>query len=107
MVQNGITRNEKLYNAAHKLQNECTRFLLTVENEPSLTRNGLFAVPNYEIITFKIFHVRNKKVWRTDGCGGGYYTDHVDKMKIKDNSHLEMNCQKCYNNSVGCFIKLK
>jgi len=43
-----------------------------------------------------------EKVYKSSGCGGGYYANHAVKSGM-DNSHLKLDCKACYENKTGCF----
>lgn len=118
-IQTGISRNHALINKIPVKDD--LRFLLTKEKTPKDYNNNLdymenynqpntkiiYAVPNYKLITFDIFYFKDTLKRFTDGCGGGYYTEHfITKKKSENNHYLEMNCKKCYENKTGCFIKI-
>jgi len=104
IIQSGFTRNKKLWKLCKKLSSNC-KVLLTIEDPNDIDEDGLYAFPNYKIGAFDIYCVKNQQQYITSGCGGGYYQDHMKKIK-KEDSHLEMNCKKCYENRTGCFNDL-
>jgi len=107
IIQTGFTRNKDLWNWCKNINNENCRVLLTVENSNNIASIGLYSVPNYDLGCFDIYVMDSKKktYHRTNGCGGGYYTEHIYESKI-DRSHLLGDCTHCYENNIGCFIKL-
>jgi len=104
IIQSGFTRNIGLWRLCQKLSKDC-KVLLTIETPDDAVEDGLYSFPNYEIGAIDIYCVKNNQIRRTDGCGGGYYENHKEKIK-KEDSHLKMDCKACYENRTGCFNDL-
>lgn len=106
IIQTGFTRNRRLWERCQSSLSENNRTLLTIENIKDASMIGLYSIPDYEIGAIDIVKVNFKKVYKTGGCGGGYYEDHVVEVG-KDRSHLKLDCNACYENKTGCFWKTK
>jgi len=100
VIQTGFTRNQSLWEECRDLYN--AKILLTIEDIERAQKPGLYSMPNYKIGAIDVLLVNFEKLYHGDGCGGGYYYNHILKTGI-DNSHLKLDCKACYENKTGCF----
>ena len=101
IIQTGFTRNKDLWKKCKSLSDN-NKTLLTIEDAKEAAEAGLYSIPNYEIGAVDIYQICFEQVYKISGCGGGYYVDHIKKMG-KDNSHLKLDCNACFENKTGCF----
>lgn len=108
IAQTGFTRNASLWEKCKELKNG--KVLLTVENIGIINKEkvnsvGLYSIPNYKIGAIDIYRIFiDKKQSKSYGCGGAYYTYHI-KDTEKEQAHLNLDCKKCYEEKIGCFLE--
>ncbi len=101
IIQNGFTRNIKLWKACLKIKN--TRIALTVEsrrNAKQMSAHGLVSLPDYKS-EYTYIYIQGSKVTMCGGgitCGSGFVED--DEVYPED-------CTLCCEDSRGCFTGFK
>lgn len=106
IIQTGFTRNRRLWLFCKNHLTINARILLTVENINNISQPGIYSVPDYELGCINIWKLTTYKKYVTEGCGGGFYKDHIRKSG-KDQSHLELDCKACHQNNTGCFMNFQ
>lgn len=103
VVQNGFTRNKRLYSEIIQ-SNKIDHIVLTVESllpKDAPLENyprGLWAIPDYEKGIVKLYHGKlGRKSYAT--CGFNQVETKFDGKEIK----IATNCSGCYHKKLGCF----